>query len=356
MRPPMPLTLALPAALLPALAVALPAAAQSRAADPATLAEAVPPTLVNDRKDEFFTFNIENDMFGGDSDRHYTNGVRLTYLNVLSQPPEWTAALTRALPFLTVTDKTAVAYSLGQNLYSPDDITQANPAPGQRPYAGFLYGSAAFSTLVEDHVDEFELTLGIVGPSALGRQTQKLVHEAVDSPKPMGWRNYQLHDEPALILAWQRRYPEAWAWNQGGWFAALEPRYGFALGNVYTYGSGGVVARFGPASSRWADMPPLVRPSMAGSGFFSHPEHDFSWYVFAGVEGRAVARNIFLDGNTFRDSPSVDKNLLVADLTAGLATSYGPVRLTYTLNHRTREYKGQENADVFGAISLGYRF
>lgn len=55
--------------------------------------------------------------------------------------------------------------------------------------------------------------------------------------------------------------------------------------------------------------PPRIQPSLPGSGFFVPPQDRFGWYLFAGVEGRAVARNIFLDGNTFRDSRSVDKEL-----------------------------------------------
>ena len=44
---------------------------------------------------------------------------------------------------------------------------------------------------------------------------------------------------------------------------------------------------------------------------------DLGLYVFARAEGRAVARNIFLDGNTFGHSQSVDHKWLVADLSVG---------------------------------------
>jgi lipid A 3-O-deacylase len=42
-------------------------------------------------------------------------------------------------------------------------------------------------------------------------------------------------------------------------------------------------------------------------------------YFFAGAQGRAVGRNIFLDGNTFRHSLSVPKKNFVADLQAGFS-------------------------------------
>lgn len=37
------------------------------------------------------------------------------------------------------------------------------------------------------------------------------------------------------------------------------------------------------------------------------PPPEWEAYVFAGAEGRGVASNIFLDGNTFEDSHTVDR-------------------------------------------------
>ena len=76
-----------------------------------------------------------------------------------------------------------------------------------------------------------------------------------------------------------------------------------------------------------------------------------------GNVGRAVARNIFLDGNTFADSDSVDKIPFVADLNAGLAITYGRVRTSYAIVYRTKEFHEQDSdGDVFGTITLGIRF
>src|SRR3546814_13149223 len=82
-------------------------------------------------------------------------------------------------------------------------------------------------------------------------------------------------------------------------------------------------------------------------------EGDFGWYVFAGAEGRAVARNIFLDGNTFQDSPSVDKEVLVGDLSAGVVMTFGDLRLSYVQVLRTKEFEGQDGVRLFGAFKIG---
>ena len=82
----------------------------------------------------------------------------------------------------------------------------------------------------------------------------------------------------------------------------------------------------------------------------------FNWYLFAGVDGRAVARNIFLDGNTFRDSHSVDKEIFVGDIQMGIVLTKGDVRLGYTHVFRSREFKTQkESYQQFGAVSLSFQ-
>ena len=48
-----------------------------------------------------------------------------------------------------------------------------------RPWAAWLYGSIGLATLTDNHLDELEFTAGVVGPQALGEQTQKLIHNHV---------------------------------------------------------------------------------------------------------------------------------------------------------------------------------
>jgi hypothetical protein len=67
-------------------------------------------------------------------------------------------------------------------------------------------------------------------------------------------------------------------------------------------------------------------------------------------------RDIFLDGNTFRDSHDVDRNLLVGDLLAGVTLGYGGLKLSLAQVLRTREFKGQTRDHRFGSITLSYAF
>jgi len=91
------------------------------------------------------------------------------------------------------------------------------------------------------------------------------------------------------------------------------------------------------------------------SSLGSRPKGDFSAYAFFTADGRFVAHNIFLDGNTFRDSHSVDKKHWVADLTVGVALIYGRFTLAYTNALRTKEFDGQDRASRFGSVSASFQ-
>jgi hypothetical protein len=67
-----------------------------------------------------------------------------------------------------------------------------------------------------------------------------------------------------------------------------------------------------------------------------------------------VARNIFLDGNSFRSGPSVDKEPLVADLQAGISVFWlSGARLDLAVVHRTEEFEHQNGGDALGIVSFG---
>jgi len=316
----------------------------------------MPPRVTHTQQDNILTMDVENDLFGGGTDNNYTSGVRLSYMDMGSHIPLAGRWLADILPGFGINDTTSLTYSLGQNLYTPDDIQTRLQNPDDRPWAAFLYGSMGMITTTDNHTDEVELTLGVVGPAAFGEQTQKFIHRHLsDSPMPKGWSN-QLDNEPGIMVGWQREFPRFLAGDIGPLFWTISPHVGATLGNIYTYANTGFSIRLGPSSEAWQDEPMRVRPSMPGSGFFEYPENHWSWYLFAGIDGRAVARNIFLDGNTFGDSYSVNKKTLVGDANAGVAFTYGKTRVSYTAVYRSREFDTQDEPQIFGAINLGYRF
>lgn len=311
--------------------------------------------IIRTPKKKFVTFSLENDSIGSGNDSDYTNGTRITYFDAQASVPELVHGIAGKIPTFEINQTTSVFYTLGQNLYTPSDITIRDAVPDERPWAAWLYLSAGLITVTDNHVDEVELTAGVIGPAAGGEPVQRVVHEILGVSTPKGWGN-QLYNEPGLMVSWNRRWPGALETHAGPFYAAVEPNAGVTLGNVYTYGSIGTTFILGPYDQGMQDSPPRVRPAMPGTGFFATPEDEFSWYLFAGMEARAVARNIFLDGNTFRDSASVDKKPFVGDLNAGVALTWDDIRLSYSMTYRTSEFDGQDEETLFGGVSIGYRY
>jgi len=300
----------------------------------------------------------ENDAFTFvHTDGHYSNGLRLTYMTGEDRTGSLLASVGRVFPMIPDHGHLRASYSLGQSLFTPEDISNPDPIPDDRPYAAWLYGSMGLIADNRRGLATLELSLGVVGPSAGGEAVQKWVHEFIGSPEPMGWHN-QLQNEFTVQLSGWRLWRKPLGGNAeargGGIGADALPHLGAELGNVFVYGSGGVTFRVG--SNLPGDYgPPRIRPSVPGSEFFV-PSRGLAWYFFAGCEGRVVLRNLFLDGNTFKLSMSVDKEPLVGDVQAGLALTLGRARGAFTYVIRSKEFETQRAADQFGAILLSFRF
>jgi lipid A 3-O-deacylase len=101
--------------------------------------------------------------------------------------------------------------------------------------------------------------------------------------------------------------------------------------------------------------PTRARPALPGSEAFIG-DGSFGWYLFAGFDGQAVGRNIFLDGNSDGYSLRVGHRPFVAEAQAGLAITYSGVRFSYTQVLRTPEFYQQDRWQQFGSINVTFRY
>ncbi len=307
----------------------------------------------NHSNDKFISFTWENDYFGG-TDRNYSNGLRLAYLSETYEPGRLASWLVEDVMGAVPEDRVRYGLALGHSIYTPEDRLATEPLPDQHPYAGWLYGEA--SILVErdgNVLDTVVVQLGIVGPAAQGEWVQNTFHNLIDDEQLRGWDN-QLENEVGLVITVDRKMRKLADIDFLGLGIDATPNFGASVGNVLTQAHMGLTLRVGQ-DLRDDYGPPRVRPSLAGGGFFA-PQRPFAWYFFAGVEGRAVARNIFLDGNTFQDSLSVDKKPFVADAQAGFVMQIYDAQISYTFVTRTEEFETQTERQQFGAVSVALRF
>lgn len=313
---------------------------------------------------------IENDKFHGGTDRYYTNGVKATYVS--RDMEDWEDGLPEILSGFAenaplVNGKTlhrSVSASLGHSIFTPQDTQRMDLDVDDRPYAGWLYTSFGLHEKTEDRLDIFEVTLGIVGPSALGEEVQNNFHNLIDVVRAEGWSN-QINDEPGLMFTgqrqWRLHYGEDPAMN--GWGCDFIPHLGATLGNIYTHANAGFEVRAGwnlPRNFGSSLIGPAAGVSAPIKGDEYIDEKPLSFHVFLGTDIRAVGRNIFLDGNTWQDSHEVAKKPFVADIFVGASTSFHALgeafTLTYSQAMRTEEFFGQEKEHIFGSLSLAMSF
>lgn len=360
------------AVAIAAVAVAIaPAGAQS---DSST--EQKPPPRASATEDEqrsIYTIQIENDVFNrfGTSDRDYTSGVRLGWLSpAITEMPPGLVAMTTVPTFFGEPAADSVirrfALSIGQNIYTPENTWATYPIYNDRPYAAWAYASFALQYTYKRHdektgrdepmrLDTLQLDVGVIGPAAQGEFVQNNFHTLIGVAQSYGWAN-QLHNEPTIGIAFERR------WRTGRAVLIEDPklevdfipRMGASLGNVSTYAGVGGTARIGK-NLREDFGPTRARPALPGSEAFIG-DGSFGWYLFAGFDGSAVARNIFLDGNTDGNSLRVSHRPFVGELQAGLAVLYRGVRFSYTQVLRTPEFYERDRFTQFGSLNLTFRY
>ena len=282
---------------------------------------------------------IENDSAGGGTDRYYTNGFKFgggVHANRLIERLFQEPAERVLRRFSDDPGEVHVGLFLGQNMYTPKRITVAEPQPFDRPWAAWLYVGGVAQSVTGNRLQTVEFDVGMIGPAALGKEVQTAWHELVGADRPQGWDN-QLRNEPGVLLA----YLEKWRFGYADGVEVV-PHYGASIGNVMTLARAGGIVRAGRNMSGFG--PDTIEPggAMLQRVRLRDPQskdEQREWYVFAGADVRAVAYNVFIDGNLFRSGgPSVDRRDVVYDLKAGFSVRIPPVRLSLTQIWRSEEF------------------
>ena len=342
----------------PGLLVLMMAAAVAVAAGPAPGRNTLP--SVNDL--HAVTLYFENDMFA-DTDRDYTNGVRLSWLSPdLESFEDWPLLemLRQAIPGFNRDGFTHnLGLAIGQDIYTPVDTRSSGLINDDRPYAGWLYGTLSLHRKNEDTLHKVDLTVGVVGPNSYAEQAQNGIHRLRSLPTANGWDN-QLGREVGFTLgyAYKRRFVLPLR-SSGLLGADAVPGVSVKAGTVHARASAGVTVRMG-----WNVPRDFHGRRIEASGYtMPPPEGDWqsldrrlSCYVFGTAEGHAVARNLFLDGNTFEDSHRVSRKPWVATGELGVGLRYHRLHITYAQIFHSKEFHGQDDSQAYGSVSAAWSF
>lgn len=342
----------------------------------------------------FMTWLMENDAFGAKTDKNYTTGSKAHYRARPGQEGDFETELARRFFGAEARDNVFMTWAIGQSIYTPDDTKSSRPVPNQHPYAGWLYGEAGLHIQDSDFrgMTAATLNVGIAGPLSFAEETQRAIHDVLGQGSPDGWDN-QIKNELGVMFSLERRWRhvvlecfesgvgESWIGRQLGIKdpiieADIISMVGGTAGNVLTEAQAGAMLRIGfadsdrkcetvatksgnyrhgPLAQDWGAV--RVRPGYASPGPRSY-KYAPDFQLWTGLQFRAQAQNIFLDGNTFQDSLSVDKFPIVADWEFGVSTKIpylnGMASFVYVV--RSEEFRMQDGYQNFGVISLGFNY
>ncbi len=325
---------------------------------------------------------FENDLFG-ETDQNYTNGIRFSWVSPdLSSYetdetlPRWLRDTNDFLHFFhdrRLLKRCAksrkehldgdclsrnLVVSLGQLIYTPQNIESREILEDERPYAGYLYSQFAYHTRSDKKLDTIEFSLGIVGPASLGQESQDFIHDLRNFDKFQGWDN-QLENELGIGVLYEHKQR---VFRQAFWGGRVQQDFivhaGVSLGNVATHLNAGFeyrIGRFLPDDFGTASVRPGGDSTSPGRNDPRLRRNFLSgFHLFVSADGRLVGRDIFLDGNTFTDSHSVDKKNVVGDIAVGMNFISGRWKFSYAQVWRSREFDRQTSSHEYGSMTVSY--
>jgi len=286
------------------------------------------------------TFLEENDKFSLDNkDRYYTQGLRL----VVNHENGFYAALT-------------------QEINTPADTMNADPAADDLPYSAALYFSYGQGRVLDrggrrDCLFVWELQLGVVGPAAGGPTIQNSIHRLIGVPSTSGWQT-QLPNEPVINLNLDFRKRFALDDSRRG-LRDLLMRAGAELGTIRTEFILGAELRWGVGLERsWGNttirQSPAFDPVARLRTDWANPALAAWFFLDAQVE--VVIRNYSTDGSNFRASRGVLRDPIVGQFALGYSFQFHHFATTLYTSVRTHEFAEQQSLHGVGGIKFDFLF
>ncbi|GLS89218.1 membrane protein [Psychromonas marina] len=307
-------------------------------------------------KRAFASLIFENDTFFRD-DGLYSNGLFLNwgYNHVAALDdqnlPAWIAYLANKTHLTGNTNNNySISYGFGQQLQTATDISLEELVEEDAPYVGLLAWEVSLLAYDEQMSDEVGLILGAVGPIAGGEFVQSMVHSVLAGREPQGWDN-QISNELVFRLQTRRIWRAYQSDFAGAEFDLLTGLDG-GVGNLRSDLSTGIGVRFGQRLTE-SFSSATVFPVQKFNGLNNTP---YGWYLFLNASASYVANDIFINGNTFQDSHSVDLIHPQATVSVGFMANIYNFSILYTLLYATDEYQGQAEDSRFGSIAITYHF
>jgi lipid A 3-O-deacylase len=288
-------------------------------------------------KEKYFRFHYDNDFFTK-SDKYYSQGITMEMVN----PALNKFVLSRLLfkPF-----NTPASHGVTFNLFgfTPTSIASDSILYGDRPFSANLSFRFFSVQANEAHNQQIAsaLSIGIMGPAALGYQIQYNIHRWLKNPLPLGWQHQVKND---IIVNYQVNYEKQLLQVDNSFLlnAAAELR----LGTINNKVSSGINFMAGRFNNRFGSIKGKIRKA--------------EYYFYGQSRVSLIGYDAGLQGGIFnRKSPYViaadDITRITFQADAGVIVNLGKLLLSYTQSFLSKEFRtGKYHR--WGGFSIGFVF
>jgi lipid A 3-O-deacylase len=288
-------------------------------------------------------FKSDNDAYLAiNQDRYYTNGLFIYLRKALKTPVDTTHLLKRILSF-----------SVGQKMYNAHSGQTSYIEKVDRPFAGYLYAGTALQLLFRNEsVLKAELQIGTIGPAALGKEGQELIHKTFGFYNIDGWQ-YQVNNEVGINLNLDYQHLLYRAKNKKTDFSLpIQVR----LGNTYSGLNTALLFRTGKLNPFYHSTATESTVSQSTEkGLLNNKE----FYFFLKPSLDIVFYDATIEGGLFRSDKgpvTFDPIPLVFCQELGAVYSNNRWTFNFSLLFKTREIKSNASADQYGSLGIQYRF
>ncbi len=303
--------------------------------------------------------SVDNDSLDH-SDDQYTSGLSFSFVSrprssfsEAPLPAEAAEALDELWPF-EAQDQRFVIYSVSHRIFTPTDLDASEVIAGDLPYSALLYGTATVGSQGPDALNALTLSLGVVGPAALGEEIQSGIHELIGSRDPKGWDN-QLENEPLVNVGLEHRRRLYRGGRLDGFGGDVLGALSLSAGNLQTQATLASTVRLGYRVPRNFHMQShFLAEDSLGLRSWDRSAEKRSIYAFAGFAATGLVNAVYLDGNTFTDSHSVDHDDHVLRGSFGVAGQYGPLLASLAYERASLPWDHPEGLDEENYLRLGF--
>ncbi len=286
-------------------------------------------------EESYFRFHYDNDFFTK-SDEYYSQGITAEFRH-----PALSKFILSGLLWKPFT--TRAKYGVTFNLFgfTPTSIASDSILYGDRPFNANMSLRLFSVQANEAHNQQLAsaLSIGIMGPAALGYQIQYNIHRWLKNPLPLGWQHQVKND---ILINYQVNYEKQLLQAENTFL--LNATAELRLGTINNKISSGINFMAGRFNNRFG--------SMMGK------KRKVEYYFYGQSRASLVGYDASMQGGIFnKKSPYTiaadDISRITFQADAGIIVNFRKLYLSYTQSFLTKEFRTGKN-HRWGGFSTGF--